>query len=392
MRVDGDVVVAGLRPSARCRLRRRRATRASTSSTAAHPGCSTARASTAISSAAMAAMSAARTLSSDGDAADHPVRRHRLVDRPAEGVGQDQRDQRERADRPDGRGQRCGLDRPVAADVEEPVALRRGQPGGGQQPADGQRGREVEDRLHRRQRQFGELTGGRQPGYRHPGRDDRGERGGDAPGDGGGGDDDGRHRPGVVAAGGLFDSGIDSLIDTWIDGSIVRATIIAGHGRRTTDQLARCHVTGVGRCPLRHDFTIRPRPRRPVHLHSSRSERSTARVSLTSDGVGRVAAEQITPTRPGIPAILPGRTDHRRHGRPALQPEPPAWCCPTPPTPIWSTIRVTTSHPRRAADRILGTRRVKPPPGRSQRWYRPLPQPASRTATSRRPLGPGDLG
>ncbi len=41
----------------------------------------------------------------DGDAADHPVRRDRLTDRLAQGVGQDQRDERESGDRPHGRRQ-----------------------------------------------------------------------------------------------------------------------------------------------------------------------------------------------------------------------------------------------------------------------------------------------
>ena len=150
---------------------------ATTSSTAAHPGCSTTLASTRDQRGDDGRDQRGTDGVQDRDAADHPVRRDRLVDRPAEGVGQRQRDQRERGDRT---RRSPPVRRPSSARYpptsSRSRSLRRHQPRGGQQPADCERRGEVEDRLHRRQRRSVTVPAAGQARNLGPGRHDRGQR------------------------------------------------------------------------------------------------------------------------------------------------------------------------------------------------------------------------
>ena len=123
-------------------------------------GAAPTRAITAISAATMAAISAARTLSriemplitqsADSDSLDRPARGCRTGSA--------------------GSARTRTTDQTVAASdaaliarypptSSRPDALRRHQPGRGQQPADRERGGQVEDRLDRRQQQFGDRAG-----------------------------------------------------------------------------------------------------------------------------------------------------------------------------------------------------------------------------------------
>ena len=102
---------------------------------------------------------------------------------------------------------------------------------------------------------------------------------------------------------------------------------------------------GRGDCPSRHRCTCPT----PVTWTWTRSTcpgtRSSAPPSRSppTEAVGRIAAEQITPYPPGIPAILPGERitadvlDYLRTGLQA------GMVLPDPTDPSLDTIRVTTS-------------------------------------------------